>query len=700
MLLSFAAALSVCSRPPKYRYPQTRKDSQVDSYHGIRVADPYRWLEDDNSDETRAWVKAQNDVTFGYLAGIAFRDKLKDRLTTLNNYPKYGLPFRRGEYYFFSKNNGLQNQSVIYFQKGLDGKPEMLLDPNTFSADGTTRLSEFSVSRDGRYAAYGKAVGGGDWSEYYVLDITTKETLPDILRWIKVSGAAWAGDGFFYSRYPAPAAGEELTGKNENHQVYFHRVGTSQAEDERVFQDSKHPQRFHTVSVTEDERYAILAVSDRGSGKNGNALWVRDLRSRDKTFAPLIPQITDDEYEVIDNVGSSFLVSTNHGAPNSRVVRIDPFRLDETDWVSVLPEREQPLQGAATAGGKLFAVYLENVASKAYVYTIDGRFEHEIQLPGLGTAGGFGGRQDDKVVFYTFNSFAYPPTIFKYDIEAKQSSVFREVEIPSFRAQDYEVKQVFYPSRDGTKIPMFLTYRKGLKLTGANPTLLYGYGGFNNAVVPGFSAFRIALLEKGFIYASANLRGGSEYGEAWHQAGTKLKKQNVFGDFIAAAEWLIANNYTSSRQLALLGGSNGGLLVGAVMNQRPNLAGVVVAQAGVMDMLRFQKFTIGWNWIPDYGSSDDADQFKALYAYSPIHNIKPGTVYPATLITTADHDDRVVPGHSFKYAATLQAAQAGDRPVLIRVETMSAHGASSTRKQIEINADVYAFIFYNLGLAP
>jgi len=695
----FAVAVAACSNPPKFRYPETRKGDQVDDYHGTQVADPYRWLEDDNSPETLAWVKAENDLTFNYLTRITFRTAIKERLTTLNNYPKYGSPFRRGNQYFFSKNDGLQAQSVIYIQEGLEGEPEVLLDPNTFSEDGTTRLSMFSVSKDGKYAAYGKAVGGGDWSEYYVMDVATKETLPDVIKWVKVSGASWAGDGFFYSRYPEPAAGDEITSVNENHQVYFHKAGTSQADDELVFEDAEHPQRFNNVDVTEDERYAILTVSDRGTGKNGNAVFVRDLRSRDKTFAPLIPEITDDEYTVIDNVGSAFLVYTNHLAPNGKVVRIDSRRPAEDNWTEVLPEKEQPLRGASVAGGKLFATYLEDVATKAYVYAINGTLENEIELPGLGTAGGFGGLRDDKVVFYTFTSFAYPPTIFKYDIAAKESSVFRKVEIPAFHAEDYEVKQIFYTSKDGTSIPMFLTYKKGLELNGANPTLLYGYGGFAITTAPSFSASRIALLENGFVYASANMRGGGEYGETWHQAGTKLNKQNVFDDFIAGAEWLIANKYTSSDKLALLGGSNGGLLVAAVENQRPDLARVVVAQAGVMDMLRFDKFTIGWNWIPDYGSSDNPEEFKALYAYSPIHNIKPGP-YPATLITTADHDDRVIPGHSFKYAATLQAAQTADQPIMIRVETNSAHGASNTQKQIEITADIYAFIFNNLGMAP
>lgn len=692
------AACAGDSAPP-LQYPDTARGDVVDDYHGTVVADPYRWLEDDQSAETVAWVKAQNDLTAGYLAEIPFRETLRERLTTLSNYPKFGQPFRRGAQYFFSKNDGLQPQSVIYIQDGLEGEPRVLLDPNSFSTDGTTRMSEFAVSHDGRYAAYGKAVGGGDWSEYYVLDIATGQTLPDKVEWVKVSGASWAGDGFFYSRYPAPTAGAEITGVNENHQVFFHRVGTDQAQDELVFEDPAHPQRFHTVNVTEDERYAVLSVSDRGAGKQGNALFVRDLRAPTPVFTPLVPDITDDSYRVIGNTGDAFLVETNHGAPNGRVVRINLPRTAEANWTTILAEQAQPLQGASTGGGKLFASYLVDVATKVNVHALDGMLEHELTLPGLGTAGGFGGLQDDTVLFYSFSSFAYPPTIFKYDVASNTSSEFHRVEIPGFNADDYEVTQVFVPSKDGTQVPMFLTYKKGIALDGTNPTLMYGYGGFNIVTAPGFSALRIALLEQGMVYASVNMRGGGEYGETWHEAGTKLKKQNVFDDFIAAADWLVANKYTSHEKLALQGGSNGGLLVATVMNQRPDIARVVIAQAGVMDMLRFQKFTIGWNWIADYGSSDDAAEFQALYAYSPIHNITP-QAYPATLITTADHDDRVIPGHSFKYAATLQAAQTGDQPILIRVETNSAHGASSVTKQIEITADVYAFLFRNLGMEP
>jgi prolyl oligopeptidase len=686
--------------PPRMTYPVTKTVDHVDTYHGVAVPDPYRWLEDDTSAETAAWVEAQNAVTFAHLETIPFRKALTARLEQLYDYPKFGEPFRRGSTYFFFKNDGLQNQAVLYRQTGLDGTPDVLLDPNTWSADGTVKLSLFSASNDGRYAVYGISQGGSDWQTYKVLDLATKQPLADTVEWVKVSGAAWAGDGFFYSRYPAPEKGKELSTKNVDHQVFFHRLGTPQAADEPVFVDPANPERFHTVETTEDERFAILTVSDRGKGKKGNALFYRDLRRRDRRFQPLVPEIGDDSFTVIDNVGDRFLVHTDRQAPNGRVVLIDPATPAERHWRDVLAERAQPLEAVATGGGRLFASYLEDVTSRAYVFDLGGRQEHEIALPGPGSVSGLGGRRDDAEVFYTFTSFNYPPTIFKYDIGARTSAVFREVTIPGFSADDYEVTRVFVASKDGTRVPMFLTHRRGLALNGANPTLMYGYGGFNVSLTPAFSALRIALLEQGVVYASVNLRGGNEYGEAWHEAGTKRRKQNVFDDFIAAAEWLIANKYASRDTLAMTGGSNGGLLVGAVMNQRPDLFAVAVPQVGVMDMLRFHTFTIGWNWIADYGSSDDPEEFKALYAYSPLHNLKAGTSYPPTLITTADHDDRVVPAHSFKYAATLQARQGGAAPVLIRIDTRSGHGASNTKKQIESTADVYAFVMHHLGMKP
>ena len=681
------------------KYPQTRKTDQVDDYHGVKVADPYRWLEDDKSAETAAWVEAENKVTFGYLDKLPFRPQLKKRIEQLYNYPKYSAPFRKGENFIFSKNDGLQNQSVIYIQNGLQGTPQVLLDPNKFSADGTVRLGSLELSKDGKYCAYTLSNGGSDWVEAYVLEVATKKVLPDHIQWIKFSGAAWFGDGFFYSRYPEPKGGHDLSSKNEYQSVYYHRLGTPQSADELIYEDKAHALRYHFVSTTEDERFAFLIVSDPSTGKKGNAVFFRDLSKAEKTWTPIVAEVGDDEYNPIDNVGGNFLVQTNHKAPNKKVVLFDPANAS-APWADVVPEKSEAMEGASTAGGKLFVTYLKDVTTVADVYSLTGKLENEIHLPGLGNAGGFGGNHDDKFVFYTFTSLDYPPTIFLYDIATRRSAVFRAPEIPGFQPGSYEEKRVFYASKDGTKIPMFLIYKKGLKLDGTNPTLLYAYGGFNITISPAFSPLRIALLEQGFVYATANLRGGAEYGEKWHEAGTKLHKQNVFDDFIAAAEWLISNKYTSPQHLAVNGGSNGGLLIGAVINQRPKLFRAAVPQVGVMDMLRFHKFTIGAGWISDYGSSDDPAQFKAIYAYSPLHNIRAGAKYPATFITTADHDDRVVPAHSFKYAATLQERASHDTPLLIRIDTKSGHGASSTTKALETTADIYAFLFDSLGILP
>ncbi len=689
-------------------YPDSKPGETVDNYFGTKVADPYRWLEDDAAPEVGSWVEAQNKVTFAYLEKISFRQKIEDRLTQVYNYPKYSAPTRRGDYFFYTKNDGLQNQSIWFRQKGLDGAPEILLDPNKLSADGTTKLGQFALSKDGKYLAYGTSQGGSDWNDLYVMDVETKKVLSDHVQWVKVSGLAWGDNGFYYSRYPAPDHGHALTTKNENHQVFYHKVGTLQSDDALIFEDKANPQRFHTVETTDDERFVILTVSDRGKGKKGNAVYYLDRSKGETKFKPIVTEIGDDFFNVVDNVGGKFLIETDHGAPNERVVLFDPNKPDEKDWKTIIPEKAEPLATVRTSGGKIFATYLKDVASRVYVYSFDGNLENEIKLPGLGavggepalTAGSFSGKADDKFTFYTFSTFNFPLTIYKYDIATKQSTVFREPEIPGFKSSDYKTSEVFYTSKDGTRVPMFIVHKKGIKLDGTNPTLLYGYGGFQVTNSPNFKPERLALLEQGFVYASANMRGGSEYGEKWHVAGTKLQKQNVFDDFIAAAEYLIKNKYTSPNKLAIHGVSNGGLLVGAVANQRPELFAAVIQQAGVMDMLRFHKFTIGWNWIADYGSSDDPAEFKALYAYSPIHNIKAGTKYPATLITTADHDDRVVPAHSFKYAAALQAAQGGTNPILIRIDTKSGHGASSVTKLIEQNADIYSFLMWNLGVTP
>ena len=694
------AALSGAVAAQGLSYPTTQPVDHVDTYHGTKVPDPYRWLEDDTSADTAAWVEAQNKVTFAYLDKIPYRAALTKRLNALYDYAKFGSPSRKGDYYFFSKNDGLQNQSVLYIQKGLTGTPEVLIDPNTWSADGTMRLAGFAPSKDAKLAVYGVSRSGSDWQEYNVMDLSTRRVLSDKVEWVKVSSIAWRGNGFYYSRYPQPAKGKELSSINENHQVYYHRIGTLQSADELVFSDPKNPQRFHTLDTTEDERFAVLDVSDRGTGKQGNAVFVQDLSKPGAKFTPLIPEIGDDTYSVLESVRGELIVFTDNNAANGRVVRIDPANPAPANWKTIIAPKSDTIDTVRVAAGKVIATYMKDVASKAYVHNLEGALENEIDLPGLGSASGFAGNMDDTSLFYTFQSFTYPTSIFRYDVAARKSSLFRAPEIPGLDVNQYDTKQVFVTSKDGAKVPMFLVHKKGLALDGNNPTLMYGYGGFNIATTPGFNSLRIALLEQGFVYASVNMRGGSEYGEAWHDAGTKLKKQNVFDDFIAAAEWLVANKYTSPAKLAAQGGSNGGLLVGAVINQRPDLFRVAIPQVGVMDMLRFHKFTIGWNWIADYGSSDNAEEFKALHAYSPLHNIKPGGKYPATLVTTADHDDRVVPAHSFKYAATLQKSASPDHPVLIRIDTKSGDGASNVTKQIEATADIYAFIMFNLGVIP
>ena len=702
-LRSFAAVLLVAlvgrgvvcdaQRPT---YPESRTSDQVDTYFGTKVADPYRWLENESAPETAAWVEAQNKLTFSYLDKIPYRAALRSRLEKLYNYAKYSAPSRKGENYIFSKNDGLQNQSVLYIQKGLDGAPSVLIDPNAFSTDGTSRLAGFSLSKDGKYAAYGISTGGSDWNEFHVMEVATRKTLPDVIRWAKFTGASWQGDGFYYGRYPAPDSAKALVNANEGRAIYFHRVGTTQDQDQLVYSNPGHPKYFPGVSTTEDERFTILTIAENGARK-GNSLFYRAAGTTE--WKPIVPDITDDHYRLVENLGDSFLVETDHGAPNGTIVLWNP--LQPTAWKTVLAEKAEPIQSSGTAGGKLFVTYTKDVTTRAYVYDTKGKLEREIRMPGLGSAGGFGGNDDDRLIFYSYSSFNTPPSIFKYDIASGVSTLFRAPEIPGFKAGAFETKEVFFKSKDGTRVPMFLTYRKGLKLDGHNPTLLYGYGGFNAATNPSFSALRLALLEQGVVYASANMRGGSEYGEKWHEAGTKLKKQNVFDDFIGAAEWLITHKYTSPEKLGIHGVSNGGLLVGAVANQRPELFSAVIQQAGVMDMLRYHKFTIGSAWIPDYGSSESNEaEFKALRAYSPVHNVKVGAKYPATLITTADHDDRVVPAHSFKYAAALQAGQGGDAPILIRIDTKSGHGASSTTKALEQTADLYSFIFWNLGVTP
>jgi prolyl oligopeptidase len=681
-------------------YPAARRDPQPDTYFGTQVPDPYRWLEDADSPETQTWVRAENEVTFDYLARIPFRSQLRERLTQLWNYARYGVPHQEGDLLIFSKNDGLQNQAVVYVVPV--GQPlesaEVLLDPNRFSADGTTALMGLHFSPDHRYLAYTTSGGGSDWQQIHLLDMTSRQPLAEVLDWVKVSDVAWAGVGFYYSAYDAPRPGEAaLAGKNEFHKVYYHRLGTPQSEDELVYENPDMALGFRIASTTEDERWLCLSLTDGLA--DGNRLLVRDLQDpgQTQTWTVIQPGYEFDT-SVIGNVGDELLLYTNDHAPNYRVVRVHPGQPSE--WHDVLPETSEKLEGISQAAGGLLATYLHDASSQVKVYSEAGEFRHAVSLPAIGTAAGFGGRRDDAVLYYAFTSFTYPTTIYRYDPATNVSTVFKAPTV-DVQPADYETKQVFYTSQDGTRVPMFITHKKGLALDGQNPTYLYAYGGFNVSLTPGFSVARLLWLEQGGVLAIPNLRGGGEYGEAWHQAGMTPRKQNVFDDFTAAAETLFAQGYTNPGRLAIAGGSNGGLLVGAIMTQRPDLCRVALPAVGVMDMLKYQKFTIGWNWAPEYGTSDDEAQFHNLLAYSPLHNLRPGTAYPSTLITTADHDDRVVPAHSFKFAAELQACQAGPSPVLIRIDVNAGHGAGkSTQLQIAEWADVWSFTLHEMGAAP
>ncbi|MGD2295405.1 MAG: prolyl oligopeptidase family serine peptidase [Candidatus Aminicenantes bacterium] len=678
---------------PTVTYPETKKVDHVDDYFGTKVADPYRWLEDDNADEVKLWVEEQNKVTFAYLEQIPFREKIRQRISDLYNYPKYSSPSRVGDYYFFYKNEGLQNQSVIYVQKGLDGEPEVFIDPNALSPDGTLRIGLMGANKDNTFMAVSRSEAGSDWREIRVMEIASKRELDDRLQWVKFSGVSWQDDGFYYCGYDKPEEGQELTAQNQFQKVFYHKMGTPQEEDKLIHEDRDHPLRIFSTGVSEDEKYLFLIASE---GTSGNEVYYKETSDPKMEFQPLITGFETDSYP-IENVGDKFLFYTNCDAPNYRVILMDPSNPAKENWTDIIPEKPEALTGASTAGGYLFCSYLKDANTKVFQHELDGRMIKEIELPALGSAYGFYGKRKDTTLFYTFTSFTYPPTIFKYDIPSQTSEVFRESEV-QFDPDQYITEQVFYSSKDGTRIPMFIVYKKGLKKNGKNPTFLTGYGGFNVSNTPGFSATRIVLLENGGIFALPNLRGGGEYGEKWHEAGMLLNKQNVFDDFIAAAEYLISEKYTSKDYLAISGASNGGLLVGACMTQRPDLFKVALPAVGVMDMLRYHKFTIGWAWAVDYGSSDEEEHFKNLYSYSPLHNIKDGVSYPATLVTTADHDDRVVPAHSFKFIATLQEKHVGTNPVLIRIETRSGHGSSSTTKMIEELADEYAFMFYNMGI--
>jgi prolyl oligopeptidase len=677
------------------QYPVTKKVDTVNNYHGTMISDPYRWLEDDNSEETKEWVKEQNKVTFDYLSKIPFRDQVRNRLKEVWNYTRYGAPFKEGEYYYYFKNDGLQNQSVWYRQKTLGGKEEVFLDPNTLSKEGTVSLGSIRFTKKGNLLAYAIQRAGSDWQEGYVMDVKTKERLTDSLQWLKFTGFAWKGDdGFYYSRYPAPKEGENLKGRNLNQAVYYHKIGTPQSQDVLIYEDKGHPQRFARVGLTEDERFLILVTSE---GTSGSEIWVKDLKNNQKDFTLFIPGFKT-EARVIDNVGDKLLLQTNDDAPNYKVVLVDPKNPSKENWKTIIPEQKNVLQGVNTGGGFLFASYLKDASTNVSQYTYDGKLKNVIKLPGIGSAGGFGAKKNNKELFYTFTSYNYPTTIFRYDINSGVSKLYRKAEV-KFNPDDFEVKQIFFKSKDGTRVPMFLTYKKGTQLNGQNPVLMYGYGGFNASQTPSFSVSNLFFVEQGGVYADVVLRGGSEYGEEWHKAGMLDKKQNVFDDFIGAAEWLIENKYTNPSKLAITGGSNGGLLVGAVMTQRPELFKVAIPQVGVLDMIRYHKFTIGYAWAVEYGSSDSASHFNYLYKYSPLHNLKKGVNYPATMITTADHDDRVVPAHSFKFAAALQEANSGRNPALIRIETQAGHGGGMpTSKRIDLLTDIWSFAMYNLGM--
>ncbi|MFH0981216.1 MAG: prolyl oligopeptidase family serine peptidase [Planctomycetota bacterium] len=691
-----------CAGTPRYPdrplvYPPAHKVDQVDDYHGVKVADPYRWLEDPDSPETREWIEAQNQLTFGYLAQIPARTRIRERLTELWDYEKYGTPFQRGGRYFYSKNDGLQNQYVLYTVDTLDGPPKVLLDPNQLSPDGTVALSGVEIRDDGQFMAYALSSAGSDWQEWHVRNVETGEDLPDHLKWTKFTGASWTkdGNGFFYSRFDEPPAGGELQALNYYQKVFYHCLGTPQAQDPLVYDRPDQKEWEFDASVTDDGRYLIITIAQGTERKN--RVYYKSMEDQAAKIVELLNDF-DAQYEFIDNDGPVFWFHTDVDAPRGRVIAIDTRKPERAYWREVLPEAAETLRGVNVINDLFVASYLKDAHTQVKVFDLEGNFVRGVELPGLGSAGGFDGKRKDTETFYMFTSFSTPGTVYRYDMETGASTVFRRPDV-HFNPNDYETKQVFYQSKDGTRVPMFITHKKGLKLDGNNPTYLYGYGGFNAAMTPFFSVSILVWMEMGGVYAMPNIRGGGEYGKEWHEAGMKLKRQNVFDDFIAAAEWLIQNKYTRPAKLAIGGGSNGGLLVGACMTQRPDLFGAALSAVGVLDMLRFPKFTIGWGWVSDYGSPDQPEEFKALYAYSPLHNLKPGTHYPATLLTTGDHDDRVVPAHSFKFAAALQEAQDGPAPTLIRIETKAGHGAGKpTMKRIEEQADVWAFLVRVLSM--
>ena len=685
-----------CAQQKAISYPQTATVDTVDTYFGVSVPDPYRWLENDTSAATASWVKAQNEITNNYLEHIPFRQDLLKRLTELANYERISATFKKHGKYYFYKNDGLQNQSVLYVQDALNSEARVFLDPNKLSDDGTVALTSLSFSNNGKYAAYTISRSGSDWREIYVMDVATGSLLDDHITWAKFTDAAWQGDGFYYSAYDAPSKGKEFSNVNEHHKIYYHKLGEPQQNDRLVYENKAYPKRFYTAQVSEDER--VLFIYESGEGR-GNALFMQDLTQKS---APVVQLASDFDYQYtpIEVIGNRIYFFTNYQAAKNKIMAAELQSPELANWKEVVPEKEQVLSDVRVIGGKLFLTYDKDASNHAYVYDLQGKELQEIELPSLGSVS-FNGDKDDEECFFSFTSFTIPGATYKYDVQKNSYELFRAPKV-KFHSDDFVTEQVFFTSKDGAKIPMFLTYQKGLKKNGKNPVFLYGYGGFNISLYPSFSINRIPFLENGGIYVQVNLRGGSEYGEDWHVAGTKMQKQNVFNDFIAAAEYLIDNKYTNSQKIAIVGGSNGGLLVGACMTQRPDLFRVAIPQVGVMDMLRYHKFTIGWNWASDYGTSEDSkEMFEYLKGYSPLHNLKKGTKYPATLVTTADHDDRVVPAHSFKFAATLQACNEGSNPTLIRIDSKAGHGAGKPMSKIlEEQADVYGFIMYNLNMKP
>lgn len=678
------------------KYPVTAKVDTVDTYFGATVSDPYRWLENDTAQQTTDWVKAQNDVTFGFLNQIPYRANIKKRLEAIYNYERLSAPFQEGDYYYFYKNDGLQNHSVLYRKKGEQGTPEVFLDPNTFSKDGTTGLSGIFFTQDGSLATYLISEGGSDWRKAITIRTADKQVMEDSLRDLKFTGIAWKGnEGFYYSSYDKPK-GSELSSKTQHHKLFWHKLGTPQTQDVLIFGGEATPRRYIGARLTEDERFLVVTAA---TSTTGNELYIQDLKAPKSKLVTIVNNF-DNSHNVVDNDGSRLIIQTNLNAPNDRIVEVDFANPTPEHWKDIIGESENALQGVSTAGKKLFLNYLKDASTLVKQYDYHGKLEREVALPTLGTAGGFGGRVTDKVVYYSFTSFTYPTSIFQYNIATGTSTLYEKPKV-DFDPEQYETKQVFITSKDGVKLPMFIVYKKGLELNSKNATWLYAYGGFGVSLTPNFNPARLVWLENGGVYAQPNLRGGGEYGEAWHLAGTKLKKQNVFDDFIAAGEYLIQEKYTSHDYLAIAGGSNGGLLVGATMTQRPDLAKVAFPAVGVLDMLRYHKFTAGAGWAYDYGTADDnKEMFEYLYRYSPVHALKAGVQYPATLVTTADHDDRVVPAHSFKFAATLQEKHSGTNPVLIRIDTNSGHGASNLSKSLEVTADQYAFAWYNMGILP